>query len=320
LNLCRASGGGSEQPVAPRPRLVTDPMEPIDDGGSGATRPALRFSSAGAARRRSLSRGPLTGKLIQLVRPGLFEAQFRASVHLLIAIDRGERHDGETFVEGLPRSRLRAIRQKLIFVPAGRRFHDWQDSRILPRLFCLYLDPHWCMAESGLEFEPRLFFDDTDLWATARKLTRQIERGQGADALYVDALGLLLRRELIRLNGGLPSAEPPRLGALADWQARLAAEYVEAHLGEQISLAALASIARLSQHHFARAFKRSFGMPPHRYHTMRRIERAKNLLARRGLSITEIALEVGFGQSSSFTLAFRQLVGRTPSGYRGSIS
>jgi AraC family transcriptional regulator len=85
---------------------------------------------------------------------------------------------------------------------------------------------------------------------------------------------------------------------------------------EIADLAELAAIAQLSPYHFTQAFKRSFGMPPHRYHTARRIERAKTLLARRSLSMTEIALEIGFGQSSSFTTAFHQLVGC----YRRSLS
>jgi AraC family transcriptional regulator len=215
--------------------------------------------------------------------------------------------------------------QKLTFVPAGRKFHEWQDPRILPRVTCLYLDPQWFPSEDGLgrdgvEPEARLFFDDADLWATTRKLTRQIERSDGADRLYVDALGLVLMRELLRLDHGAVPGELVRPGGLADWQGKRTAEYIEAHLGERIALADLAAIARLSPYHFARAFKRSFGMPPHRYHTARRIERAKVLLARPTLSITEIALEIGFGETSSFTAAFRRLVGRTPSSYRRSLS
>jgi AraC family transcriptional regulator len=294
-------------------------------GNAGAAVPALQISPGDVVRRQGAAWGPLTGEIVQVTQQALFEARFCAPAHLLIAAERGERHEGETFVEGLPRSNLRNMSQKLTFVPAGRRFHEWQDPRILPRLTCLYLDPRWSLTEDGpdlggLDLEPRLFFHDTDLWATARKLTRQIEQSDGVDRLYVDALGLVLLRELLRLGHAPAGGEPVRPGGLADWQAKRTAEYIEVHLGDRISLATLAAIARLSPYHFARAFKQSFGVPPHRYHTARRVERAKTLLARPSLSIAEIALEVGFGETSSFTAAFRRLVGRTPSSFRRSLS
>jgi len=60
-------------------------------------------------------------------------------------------------------------------------------------------------------------------------------------------------------------------------------------------------------------------MPPHRYHAHRRIEQAKRLLANRELSITAIALDIGFGETSTFTAAFHRLTGQTPSLYRRNL-
>jgi len=299
-------------------------LSPSRDSQAGTALPGLQISPGDVARRQCASWGPLCGEIVQVTQQALFEACFCAPSHLLIAAERGERHEGESFVEGLPRSTLHNMSQKLTFVPAGRKFHEWQDPRILTRMTCLYLEPNWLLAEPGLdlegvELEPRLFFQDADLWATARKLTGQIEKSGGADRLYVDALGMVLIRELLRLNRGGVLAEPARPGSLADWQSKRTAEYIDAHLADRISLGTLAAIARLSPYHFARGFKRSFGMPPHRYHMARRIERAKVLLARPAPSITQIALEVGFGETSSFTAAFRRMVGRTPSSYRRSL-
>ena len=89
---------------------------------------------------------------------------------------------------------------------------------------------------------------------------------------------------------------------------------------ERRSLSSLARESRLSPFHFSRAFKQSFGIPPHRYLTSRRIERAKALLAERTLSVTEIGLGVGFSETSSFTAAFRKLTGETPTEYRRSLA
>jgi len=67
-------------------------------------------------------------------------------------------------------------------------------------------------------------------------------------------------------------------------------------------------------------FKQAFDTPPHRYLTNRRIERAKSLLAARKLSVTEIALDVGFSELSSFTSAFRKVTGETPTDYRCRVA
>jgi AraC family transcriptional regulator len=98
------------------------------------------------------------------------------------------------------------------------------------------------------------------------------------------------------------------------------ARYVEDHLSEEISLLSLARLVQLSPYHFSRAFKQSFGLPPHRYLTSRRIERAKSLLVQRKLSVTEIGVEVGFSESGAFSAAFRKLTGETPTGYRRSLA
>jgi AraC family transcriptional regulator len=120
-------------------------------------------------------------------------------------------------------------------------------------------------------------------------------------------------------DGGAPPADDLR-GGLPGWQQNKLTQYIEEHLAEEVSLASLAGLVQLSPYHFARAFKQSFGIPPHRYLTDRRIERAKSLLAQRQLSVTEIALEVGFSETSSFTAAFRKSTGETPTDYRRSLA
>lgn len=122
---------------------------------------------------------------------------------------------------------------------------------------------------------------------------------------------------MIRLERGIQPPAEVR-GGLAPWQKKRIAEYVEEHLGEDISLRDLAGLARLSPYHFAHAFKQSFGEPPHRYVTGRRMLRAKSLLAMEGMRVTEIGRAVGFAETSSFTGAFRRLTGMTPSSYRRS--
>jgi AraC family transcriptional regulator len=127
-------------------------------------------------------------------------------------------------------------------------------------------------------------------------------------------LSLVLMLELTRLER-TTSAKPLR-GGLPMWQQKRVAEYIEEHLAEEISLATLAQLVDLSLYHFARAFRQSFGVPPHRYHMARRMDRARSLLQRPGLSVTQIGIEIGFRETSSFTRAFRKFAGGTPTEYR----
>jgi AraC family transcriptional regulator len=94
------------------------------------------------------------------------------------------------------------------------------------------------------------------------------------------------------------------------------ADYIEEQLDKEISLRDLAALTQLSPFHFARAFKQSFGEPPHRYQMGRRIERAKALLKVPARTVTEVALMLGYSETSSFTSAFRRLNGVTPFDYR----
>ena len=105
----------------------------------------------------------------------------------------------------------------------------------------------------------------------------------------------------------------PLRGGLSARKQKLVVEFIDAHLAEKISLARLAKIAELSQYHFARVFKQTFGVPPHRYHMARRMERATYLLLQSTLPVTQIALRVGFRETSSFTRAYRRYAAVTPS-------
>jgi AraC family transcriptional regulator len=122
--------------------------------------------------------------------------------------------------------------------------------------------------------------------------------------------------EIFRLKRSKIAAARPNRGGLPALQQKRVAEFIEEHLAEDISLAALAELVDLSLYHFARAFTQSFGTPPHRYHMARRIDHARSLLRMPTLSVTQIGNRIGFCEASSFTRAFRKLTGFTPTEYR----
>jgi transcriptional regulator GlxA family with amidase domain len=95
-------------------------------------------------------------------------------------------------------------------------------------------------------------------------------------------------------------------------------EYILGHLEQKISIDALAEVAGLSTCHFARTFKQSEGMSPHRYVLQCRVRRAQELLAGTNMPLSEVAIAAGFSDQSHCTRCFRKLVGVTPSTYRWS--
>ena len=285
----------------------------------------VNIAPVNAVRRRSATWQGMAAELVQATSNERTEYRFRAPVHLLAVFEEASRDEGESYVEGLPRSTLRTMTRKITLVPAGHEYYEWHRPRTLSRLIYFYLDPAklGVFSQIGLpdiSLAPRLFFENTTLWESAIKLKRPLEQPAAENRLYFEALGQVLMHELVRLERGAPASKDTQVrGGLAAYQQRLVSAYIEDNLEEQISIATLSGLAHLSPFHFCRAFKKSFGVPPHRYHTSRRIERAKEMLAKRTLSVTEIGLSVGFSETSSFCSAFRKATGLTPRGYQMSF-
>jgi AraC family transcriptional regulator len=281
----------------------------------------VEISPPDIARRRLTNWGAIQADTVRVTRRETFEYRFQARRHLLIAYERAERHEGETLIEGLPKSTLREFNCKLSFVPAGRRFYGWQTPRVLTRVTYFYIDLQDPLFDSdaGAAFptiSPRLFFFDQAIWDTVLKLKAEVGNSDPCSRQYAEALSIVLMHELIRLERTASAAVRSLRGGLPAWRQRRVVEFIEEHLAEEISLAALAETADLSLYHFARAFTQSFGVPPHRYHMVRRMDRAKSLLRKPALTVTEIGLQAGFRETSSFTRAFRRFTGLTPTEYR----
>jgi AraC-like DNA-binding protein len=83
-----------------------------------------------------------------------------------------------------------------------------------------------------------------------------------------------------------------------------------------LDIAALARIAYVSEAHFIRTFRATFGETPHRYLQRRRVERAMFLLRETERSVSEICLDVGFTSPGTFSRTFRDIVGEPPTTYR----
>jgi transcriptional regulator GlxA family with amidase domain len=89
---------------------------------------------------------------------------------------------------------------------------------------------------------------------------------------------------------------------------------------QPLDIPALARIAVMSEAHFVRCFRSTFGETPHRYLQRRRVERSMFLLAETDRSVTDICFDVGFASLGTFSRTFREIMGESPSAFRERAS
>ena len=167
-----------------------------------------------------------------------------------------------------------------------------------------------------LELVPAFQTRDSQIDAIASLLMTELHHESFGSHLYVDSLANVLAVHLLRHHA---TTRPPLTvyaGGLPQRQLLQVLDYIDAHLGSNITLAELAGLVDLSQFHFGRLFKQSLGLSPYQYLLQQRVERAKTLLKHTDKPIVAIALECGFNSQSHLGRKFRQLTGITPKAYR----
>jgi AraC family transcriptional regulator len=158
--------------------------------------------------------------------------------------------------------------------------------------------------------------DDTTIRSMGTSLLPAFETPEQANRLFVDCVTTGLLAHLAHSYGEISIERRLRRGGLAPWQERRAKELLIARLNGDISLNELAREVGLSRSHFARAFKETTGLPPHRWLVSRRIECAKEVLVNSTLSLVEVAELAGFADQSHFTRVFASTVGISPGEWR----
>jgi AraC-like DNA-binding protein len=134
-----------------------------------------------------------------------------------------------------------------------------------------------------------------------------------AQPAMMEELALELAGTAIELAG-----HTRRVAAPSPHEGRMSAvlRYMAAHSAEQHTIAALATMAKLSPYHFLRSFKSVTGVTPHQWLLRARLQTAAGKLALTKAPVTEIALDVGFDDLSNFTRTFRAEFGASPRQYR----
>lgn len=163
----------------------------------------------------------------------------------------------------------------------------------------------------------RTYFEDPRVAALCQSLA--LERWDDADGRLRanetahDVLSLLLRGQ------GVARTDAPFKGGLAPAVRRRVRDYIDACLTQPLTLGELADVAALSEYHFARMFRLSFGRTPHAWIAEQRLARARTLLHTTALPLAQIAAQCGYANPAHFSHRFRDAHGATPNAYRRAI-
>lgn len=157
---------------------------------------------------------------------------------------------------------------------------------------------------------------DPYLFQMAHALRCGFRRGIFPPELYLESLAGPLTEHLRNYYRHTRERES---GGLSEARLARALAFIEGHLGEPLSLAALADATNLSRFHFGRMFKRSMGMSPAAFIVRRRLDVAADLLVGTSLPIAEVSRRVGFQTQAHFCTAFKRAKGVTPSRHRNTL-
>ena len=151
---------------------------------------------------------------------------------------------------------------------------------------------------------------------TSDYLRRAFDTLIPATSLEMEGRALLLVDWLLRLHHSPRAGVASQAGGLSPRHLRQTCDFIVEHFAEDICLHDLAALTGLTCKHFARAFKKSTGLPPHQYLIVQRIEAAKHHLIDTKASLADIALACGFADQSHFTATFRKIAGVAPGTWR----
>lgn len=154
-------------------------------------------------------------------------------------------------------------------------------------------------------------------------IVSEMERESFAESVdtstHVAALGHCLAARVLQMMASRHKQVPTVERQLSDATIRRVTSYIEAHLGEKITVALMATQARLSPGHFSVLFKATLGTTPERYVLRARLLRAKALVETGSYTISQIAYMTGFSDHSHLTVRFKHRFGAPPKAYFPSV-
>jgi AraC family transcriptional regulator len=153
----------------------------------------------------------------------------------------------------------------------------------------------------------------------ATAMVASMQRPREVQTLFVEHMALAFHAHAVLSFGGRSETRPYR-GGLTSAQLRRVCDMMQAEIDRDHSITQLAKACELSPSHFARAFKQATGVTPHQWLTLRRVGRARELLARTRLDLTGIALACGFYDQSHFSRVFTRIEKISPGKWRRALA
>ena len=212
----------------------------------------------------------------------------------------------------------------MCLVPAGAIVWAYSEPGGSVELASLAFDVQELSESLGTRIPDAAFstlllnFSNERMWLHARRLVEESRAPREFSALYFESLAMTLVIDALRLDRTHYSQS--KTGGLSQKQLRTVTDFIEENIAANVSLSQLAKLTGLSPSHFAHAFKRSTGRPPHRWRLEARVRRAQELLTSTTLSLSEVGEEIGFSDQAHFTRVFRRIAGMTPRAWRSDHS
>ena len=163
-----------------------------------------------------------------------------------------------------------------------------------------------------LEIRNRFQVRDNELEALSWAMKREMESAYPSGRLYLDGLALAVASRLLARHSSVAKQIEEQNQGLGGRRLKQVLSFIADQLAEDLSLEQIAIVAGISASHLNALFRISMGTPVHQYVIQRRVDRAKTLLMRNGLSMAEIALAAGFAHQSHMARHMRRVLGLTP--------
>ena len=212
---------------------------------------------------------------------------------------------------------------KLCLMPKGHR-SSWSFSDPF-RFFHFYFEQDHLRNFSEqvfdkegrhIELKELTYVDDPFTNQLIRESMLKLNWESPTDKLMVSHLQQVLLLHLVRQHCHQPIKTPLSASGLSPINQQRVIDFIEAKVSHSFTLSGLAKLTQLSDFHFARMFKISFGCSPHQYVLSRRIVLSKQLLSRQTMSLTDVAFACGFSSQQHLSQQFKLRVGTTPAAYR----
>ena len=234
----------------------------------------------------------------------------------MIGINVGQLVNVDSKVDG-KRIKFPFLRGSLMLLPAEvpinahlDKVHNSISFNLTQELLSRNAMEMW--DDDRVELIPSFPIHDPLINQMAEALRRNEKTNADGCQIYAKTMANALAVHLLQNFSTRSHTALPRTEALASKKLKRVLDYINDHLEQKIEIEELATLAQLSQYHFSRVFKESTGLSPHQYVIQQRVEKAKQLLSQRTMTISEVALASGFTHQSHLNRHFKGLLNITP--------